>query len=92
MFFDIEVTVTSGALPDDFSGLNSIGLSVSVVFVGVVFLLCIIVAAVLLAMLVVRRIKGNVRTFQLERLTRLVTCLKGKLILPSNIFSNDALM
>ena len=71
---DIEVTVTRGALPDYSSGLNPIGLSVGVVVVCVVFLF-VFVAAVLLAMLVVRRIKGNVRTFQLERLTRLVTCM-----------------
>lgn len=69
---DIDVTVTGGPQSDDSSSLDPVGLSVGLL---VVFLLCIIVAAVFIAMFFVRRKRRNVEAFQLADLTRLVTCI-----------------
>ena len=80
---DIEVTVTSGPQPGDSSGLNLIGLSVGVLVVCVVVL--IIVATSFLAILVVRRKKGNVRTFQSEGLSRLATSMCATCVLKEKL-------
>ena len=72
---DIEVTVTNGPQPVDSSGLDTVGLSVGVLVVCVVFLVCIIVAAVFIAILVVRRKKGNTGTLLPTDQTRLVACI-----------------